>query len=295
MIGGILKGLFPTGGAQKVQLEHDSLLHVLEARRGRGKSYLLTELMIRMIGRRVPIVTNTTAVDLYRVALVLVRRGHWSSVLEVLEWCAVNVRFAKTWDDLLLSHNSVVILDEATRLFDGRKGLGVSLPSIVFEWLKQSRKMGLSVYFVAHSVEWLDKRVTQILDMYWQVRKVAHPRRRAPDGTPYPLKFYAYGLDPGGVGRVENVNRARADWVVEVPFNVRVAQCYESQGLIHEIAGECHYNTVSEIAAELESRGVMLNVDGEQLLHAHRERLGGGALSGARSPQGVRVPEMQPA
>src|SRR5690606_17910928 len=59
MIGDVLKALFPTGGARQVTLTHDGLLHVLEGRRGRGKSYFLTDLIIRCVGDRVPVVTNT--------------------------------------------------------------------------------------------------------------------------------------------------------------------------------------------------------------------------------------------
>lgn len=289
VIGAMLKGLFPTAGAVSYRFGHDGLLHALEARRGRGKSYLMTQLVLDLAARRVRMVTNTASLDFYRMALYLVQRGAFPSMVEALGWFAVNVRFARTWDDIFTAYDAVVIFDEATRLFDGRKGMAVRVPMLFFEWAKQSRKMRCTTYFITHSLEWLDKRVTQLLDMFWQVRKVSDKNARAPDGTPLPVRFYAYGIDPGGAGRVENVGRATADFVVTVPFRRRVAECYDSWGLINEISGESRFSTVADIKAWHEERGRVLGRDGEEKLVWHLGRLAGDADADTATPSGVSV------
>lgn len=45
--------MFPTLGAARHDLGHDKLLHVLEGRRGRGKSYVLADLVLRLAAQHV--------------------------------------------------------------------------------------------------------------------------------------------------------------------------------------------------------------------------------------------------
>jgi hypothetical protein len=285
----VLKGIFPTYGAQPYQLGHDKLLHVLEGRRGRGKSYTLADLVYRLAARRVRIVTNTSSLDYYRLALLLVRDGQFPSVHDALVWFRDHVTFAHTWDDVLLAYDAVVLFDEATRLFDARRGLGTGVPPVAFEWLRQSRKVRCTVYFVAQSMEWLDVRVRQLVDMFWQVRKEGSKTLKAPDGTPLPLRFWLYGLDPGGVGRVDEVNRHVADFICEVPFRVRIAQAYHSWELIAELAGTPSCDNMSGIREYHEDLGRSFGVEGRELLDAHIERLSPAAAGRPRPPDAARI------
>lgn len=286
---------FPTMGAQRHRLHHDLLLHALEGRRGRGKSYVMTELTLDLLRHRRPIVTNTRSVDWYRLALILVREGNAATVTEVLDWVATNVKVATTWNDILEAYDCVVILDEATRLFDARKGMGVTVPSIVYEWFKQSRKVRVTTYLVTHSIEWLDPRLRQNLDLFWQVRKVLpkRPKAFAPDGSPVPTAIYLYGLDPGGVGRVDAVNRLVADWIAEYRFDVRVARSYHSWELLQEVGGEPKYSVMAEIAAFHAVQGRRMGLDGQELLERDRQRLGGAgdaAHAARRAPRPRLLP-----
>jgi hypothetical protein len=287
----VLKGVFPTYGAQSYTLGHDKLLHVLEGRRGKGKSYTVADLVYRMAAQRVRIVTNVGSTDFYRLALLLVRDGHFRSLAEALEWFSSNVTLARSWDDVLLAYDSVIIFDEATRLFDARKGMGAGVPTLMFEWLRQSRKVRCTVYFIAQSMEWLDVRIRQLVDMFWQVRKeVGRDGARAPDGTPLPVGFWLYGLDPGGVGRVDEVNRHVADFISRVPFRLRIAQSYHSWELIAEIAGAPTVDTMSDIRRLHEEGGRSFGVDSVELLAEHCRRLSAPAAAGSPAPDGPARP-----
>lgn len=271
------RSMFPTLGATRHVLGHDKLLHVLEGRRGRGKSYVLADLVLRLAAQRVPMVVNTSSVDYYRLALILVRRGAFDGLEEALRWLHANVTFATSWDDVLEVYDAVVLFDEATRLFDARRGLSAPVPPVVFEWFKQSRKVRATVYFVVHSLEWLDVRIRQNVDLFWMVRKEVpkRPREFAPDGTPLPLGFWLYGKDPGGVGKVDDVGRDTADLVGHVPFTRRVAESYHSWELIQEIGGTPKYDGMAEVRAYHEALGRSFGTLGRELLEEHLERITG--------------------
>jgi hypothetical protein len=271
------RDMFPTLGAKRFQLGHDKLLHVLEGRRGRGKSYVLADLVLRLAAQRVPIVTNTSSVDYYRIALLLVARRDFDTLESALAWLHGNVTFAQSWDDVLEVYDGVVLFDEATLLFDGRRGMGVPVPSVLYEWFKQSRKVRATVYFVVHSLEWLDVRIRQNVDLFWMVRKELpkKPTEFAPDGTPLPLGFWLYGKDPGGVGKVDDVGRSSADLVSWVPFDVRVAQSYHSWELIQELQGEPRFPDMAAIREHHEAAGHEFGILGRELLAAHLERIRG--------------------
>lgn len=273
MIGAIFKGLFPTAGAVPYKFGHDSLLHCIEARRGRGKSYLMANLVVDLAEQRIPMWVNTTSLDFYRVGLELVRRDSFSSLTVALDWLAENVTFLRSWDDIFEAYNGVLIFDECVRHFDSRPGMAAPVPKLFWEWARQTRKLMMTVYFLSHSVEYLDNRVSRLLDVFWMVRKVADKTRKAPDGTSYPVRFFAYGNDPGGAGKVDSVNRLSADLLVTVPFRLAIARCYESRGLINEIEGDSRFDTVRAIRELHESLGRVIGIDGQQALARHRSRL----------------------
>jgi hypothetical protein len=187
------------------------------------------------------------------------------------------VTFAESWDDVLEVYDGVVLFDEATRLFDGRRGMGVSVPSVLYEWFKQSRKVRATVYFVVHSLEWLDVRIRQNVDLFWMVRKELpkKPTAFAPDGTPLPVGFWLYGKDPGGVGKVDDVGRTSADLISWVPFDVRVARSYHSWELIQELQGDPRYPDMAAIREHHELNGRAFGILGRELLAGHLERVRG--------------------
>jgi hypothetical protein len=278
----LLRRWFPTAEARPYELGHDGLMHALEGRRGRGKSYALARLMLLMAREKVPMVTNAASIDYYRMGLWLARHGHFPGLYEALVWLEANVTVARTWDDILGAFDSVVIFDEATRLFDARRSLGVQAPAVLFEWFKQSRKVRCTTYFVAHAIPWLDIRIQQNLDVVWLVRKEAVKGRKAPDGTPLPARFHLYGLNPGGVGKVEHMLRTVADLRCSYPFRVEVARMFHSWELVQEISGTPSWGDMEGIKRHHLEAGRHLGIDGYDALVGHVERMR--AAAQAQSP-----------
>ena len=91
MIGQIIKTLAPGHAAKEYSFQHDGLIHFAEARRGRGKSYTLTNFVLEAAAMKKPIITNSQSLDFYRVAVRLVMRGTFSSLDEALIWLRDNL------------------------------------------------------------------------------------------------------------------------------------------------------------------------------------------------------------
>ena len=262
MIGGIIKSLAPTAGALRYRWRHDGLIHYMEGRRGRGKSYNLTELLRFCAVNRIQCRTNVRSVDYYRLALQLTATNVFPNLLEALEWLRDNVIYLNTWDDLLESYDCIVIIDEVTRLFEGRAGFQTQkTPPVVYEWFQQSRKFRCTIWVAGQSFEWVDKKLAQLVDLLWLCRKLPDKKLKAPDGTPAPREFYMYGTDPGGAGKTDKVNRSSADFILRNPFRVEVATLYNSWERIKLIGGEASYANVNEIDRYLIAAGKVLELD----------------------------------
>jgi hypothetical protein len=274
MFSNIIKMLAPVHAAQRYDWTHDGYLHCLEARRGRGKSYSLADLTLNAMRLKVPVVTNSRSIDYYRLALMGCQRGYFQTLAEAITWLAANVRFADTWDDVILSHNCFVILDEATRSFGNRMG-DRKAPEIVYEWFRQSRKVRCTVWLAVQSFEWLDKRIAQLVDLLWVVRREDVRRRRGDLRPPVPARFHVYGVDPGGAGKLDNISRGGADYVMTVPFALPVAQLYDSWELIAGLEGTPEFESVAEIEAYHVRRGVRFAIDRAQQLQREVARLTG--------------------
>ncbi len=236
----MFRKLVPTIAAQPRPLSHDGYLHLLEARRGRGKSYVMTDLVKDCVLKRIPVRTNF-ALHRYRLAVQASMAGSFSNVGEAMAWVQENVVLASSWDDVLTAYDSVILLDEASRLFDSRSR---SAPPVALEWLQQSRKLRLTIVFASQSFDWLDVRVRQLADVLWMVRKEA--KRIA--GKEVPQRFWGYGLDPFVRGLTESVVRDRADYRWSVPFVLSTAQLYDSWELIRILEGTPSWESMGELA-----------------------------------------------
>lgn len=268
LIGSVLKSLAPTAGAQRYYWRHDGLIHFMEGRRGRGKSYNLTELMRWCAVNRVQCRTNVRSVDYYRLALQLAAAGSFPTLLEAMKWLRDNIIFLDTWDDLLESYNCIVVIDEVTRLFEGRAGFQAQkTPPVIYEWFQQSRKFRCTIWVAGQSFEWVDKKLAQLVDILWLCRKVPHKKLKAPDGTPAPVQFFMYGLDPGGAGKSDKVIRSSADYILRNYFKVEVATLYDSWERIRLIGGEPKYPNVAAIDRFLIDSGKVLENDTHTILN----------------------------
>jgi hypothetical protein len=227
MFGAVFKRVIPSLAAERYRWRHDGLIHCIEARR--GKSFTMTEIIRWCVVHRYPVVTNIRSIDFYRLGLQMTQDGAFSMFVDALAWMQQNITFAKGWDDLLTAHDCFVVLDEVSRLFDAQaKKYGRGAPAVVEEFLQQSRKVRVTIWLATQSFEWVDKRVTQLVDLMWMARKENWKRRKDAEGRPVPKAFWLYALDPGGAGKSENVRRDHADFVIKVPFSLRTATLYNS-------------------------------------------------------------------
>lgn len=233
-----LKRFIPTIAAEKYQVGHDHKFHLLEARRGRGKSYWLTYWVRWCAMNRVPVRMNF-AVDHYRLA-VQCQMVNGGDFWEWQAWVEENVRYLATWDDVLTAHNEVIILDEASRLFDSRNRQAVK--PVMFEWAQLSRHLRLTLVFASQSFDWLDIRMRQLADTLWLVRKVLNKERTMP------LEFWAYGFDPFAEGLTSEVTRQTGmDYRMSIPFVLDTATLYDTHQGIRLIEGDPTFQSVGQV------------------------------------------------
>lgn len=241
-----LKRFIPTIAAEKYQVGHDHKFHLLEARRGRGKSYWLTYWVRWCAMNRVPVRMNF-AVDQYRLA-VQCQMVNGGDFWEWQAWVGENVRYLATWDDVLTAHNEVIILDEASRLFDSRNRQAVK--PVMFEWAQLSRHLRLTLVFASQSFDWLDIRMRQLADTLWLVRKVLNKERTAP------LEFWAYGFDPFAEGLTAEVTRQTGmDYRMSIPFLLDTATLYDTHQGIRLIEGDPTFQSVGQVFDHLVEAG----------------------------------------
>lgn len=236
----LLRRFFPHFGAAAVKPGHDGRMHLVEGRRGRGKSYAMQWWVRTAVEERIPVYVNWLP-DRYKLAAhVSARQGVPMS--DVAEWVAEHVRVVQTWDEILVSEDALVLLDEASRIFDSRNRGAV--PAVAFEWLQQSRKLELTIVMASQSFDWLDVRVRQLADTLWLTRK-----ETGKDGLP--SQFYLYGVDPWAGGLSEKAMRDGAHSLMQLPFQLNLAETYNSWELIHLLSGDPEWSTVGELAAAL--------------------------------------------
>lgn len=246
---GFFRRMAPTVAAEPYEVGHDRRLHLLEARRGRGKSYWLTWWVRWCVINRVPVRANF-AVDRFRLAVQAyqVNRGDYHGWHD---WVQQNVRYLASWDDVLTAHDEVIVLDEASRLFDSRNRHQVK--PVVYEWAQLSRHLRLTLVFASQSFDWLDVRIRQLADTLWLVRKVTDKQDRT-----LPVEFWAYGFDPFAAGLTSDVSRqAGMDYRMRIPFNIDVATLYDTHQGIRLIQGDPTFNSVGAVFDHMVETGII--------------------------------------
>lgn len=238
MIGALLRRTIPTYAASRYTPGPlDGRIHLVEGRRGRGKSYLMTYWAFQAWRNRVPVLTNFS-IDLYRASILLAVRGVFPRASVAYEWLtSIGWKQIASWDDAFQALDCWVFLDEAHHYVDARSFKDT--PREFLAWLQQSRKVGVSVVFASQSFEFLDVRVRRLSDVLWQARVV-------PGKDGFPKEFYYYGLDPWLQGYGEDVIRDRADYVMRVPFDLSVARLYDTLELIQPPTGVVSWRSVAE-------------------------------------------------
>jgi Zonular occludens toxin (Zot) len=249
MLSGLLKKIAPTHAAKPYRMAHDAKFHMFEARRGRGKSYSLTQWAFAAALVGVPIRANFT-INYYWMSLELCKAGKFKSLVSAFEWCVNNIVRIQTWDDLLLSYDCVVLLDEVNRLYDAKATRDNAAPKVAFEWLQQSRKMLVTVVFAAQGFDWLDVRIRQLADVLWRAKKEMHPKY-----DDKILNFWNYGSDPFQNGLNAQIVRD-ADFKMKVPFSIAKARLYNTHEIIKALNDTPKFATMKQYQQFLIEMGV---------------------------------------
>lgn len=236
MIGNLLKKMAPTHFAEPYKLGHDKTFHLLEARRGRGKSFTMSYWALQAARQGVPVIANFH-LNHYWMAFELCRSGKFASLDDALLWCAENVRFTNSWDEIMLAYDSLVLLDEVNRLFDSQdRSKDDRAPKVVFEWLQLSRRNRITLVFAAQSMDWLTPRVRQLFDLLWRAKKeMCKGRHRLTI-----KQFWLYGADPWSKGLSQDAARG-ADFKVTVPFDKRIFRLYDTYERIIAIPNDTRF------------------------------------------------------
>lgn len=247
-----LKKSVPTHFATKYSLGHDRTFHLLEARRGRGKSYTMAYWSLQAAKKKVGTVANFH-LDHHWMALQLVQAGVWPSLDEALSWCAANIRYASTWDEIMLAYDCLVLVDEVNRLFDSQdRSKEDRVPRVVLEWLQLSRRNLITLVFAAQSLDWLNNRVRQLFDMLWRAKKEMGTGKRQGQI----LRFWLYGADPWAKGLSADVSRG-ADFKVTIPFDPSIFRLYNTLERIMAIPNESRFEKFFDIYQEQLRLGIV--------------------------------------
>lgn len=242
MIGGLLKKMAPTHFAAPYKLGHDKTFHLLEARRGRGKSFTMAYWALQAAKGGTPVIANFH-LNHYWLAFELCKAGRFASIDDALLWCEQNVRFTNSWDDIVLAYDSLVLLDEVNRLFDSQdRSKDDRAPKVVFEWLQLSRRNRITLVFAAQSMDWLTPRVRQLFDLLWRAKKEMGKGSRSQQIQ----RFWLYGADPWSKGLSEDAARG-ADFKVTVPFDKRIFRLYDTFERIMAIPNVCRFERFWDI------------------------------------------------
>lgn len=240
------KRALPTYFAEYKRWTHDGLFHLLHARRGRGKTYNMCDLANAGVSAHVPIIGN---IEFNHAALARVARsrGAFPTTAAAFAWIEKNVIFTNDIDKIMLAYDSIVLLDETQRDFNiNNRSRDVRVPDVFLEWLEQSRKHKVTICFASQSFDWLDLHTKQLADVLWESRRVGRDRA--------PLGFYCYGTDPKGAGG--SLDKNDTSMIIKTPFNLQVAQTYNTFQALPRLTRESRFKYFVEIAAHLEDIGV---------------------------------------
>lgn len=230
--------LAPTHGAILYNPRHDGRFHLLEARRGRGKSYGMTtwaynwlvDMLPDMLAGKAPyskLVTNF-AIDPHRMALRLCIDGHFDSFPAALDLVHDRYIVADKWEDFFTRYRSGLFLDESNRSLNSYDRKMTSQLTLAHDFHQQSRKHLNTMCYATQYLDWINVQTRMLFDLLWRARVVRNKKGIVgPDGALMPDKFWYYGSDPMANGVGSAVVR-RADYKFSLPFDLAYARMYQS-------------------------------------------------------------------
>lgn len=260
-----LKALFgknaPTHHAEKYWPAHDGTLNIVEARRGRGKSFGAVRIMLEWLKQRWADIVSGAAphAKIYsnirfrirNVAYMLCRMNICNNLEQAEKILQERIVYTLHWDDLLTAYDSLILHDEANRdldIYDGRKEQQV-LMKTVHDWLQQTRKHVLTLYFFLQDVTWIKSQVLSLTDRLWRAKRV---RKK---GTQHIRYFPWYGADPFAKGKDGQLNRS-ADFKMRFDFDIWVARCYDTKQAVQTMPPETKFHSFGEISDYMLAHGL---------------------------------------
>lgn len=241
-----------THAAEKYWPTHDGTLNVVEARRGRGKTYGTVMIAVEWLRERLPAFRAGTAefsrvytnirFNRRRLALLLCLYGICTSHTEALEIVDTRIVYCDSWDEMLIAYDSLILMDEANRnlnVYDSAKG-SQELMLTVHDWLQQTRKHKLTMYYLVQDLDWLKPQLISLCDRLWRAKRV---RIKGTNKVKY---FPWYGGDPFAKGKGEAVVR-RADFKMKFIFDLKLAQVYDTLQAVRTWKQETRFKSFGEL------------------------------------------------
>lgn len=248
----MLKKTAPTHFAQVYKMGHDRSFHLLEARRGRGKSYSMAYWALCVARQKIGIAANFH-LNHYHLAQRLVQEGVWPDLETALDWCRRNVTYVNTWDEIMVQYDKLVLLDEINRLFDSQdKSKEDRVPKVVLEWLQLSRRNKITLVCAAQSLDWLTNRIRQLFDLLWRAKKEMSRGKRANQIQ----KFWLYGADPWSKGLSADVQRG-ADFRMSIPFDSRIFTLYDTLERIQAVENKSRFDKFWDVYQHQLATGII--------------------------------------
>ena len=256
----------PVHLAEVFRPAHDGRFHLLEARRGRGKSYGMTYWLFLWLVDRLPGILAgklphsraycNFAVDPHRLALLLCTRGHMHSFSEALALVQDRVVYCRDWLPFFTAYESGLFLDEANRSLDAYQRTSSPLLKLAHDWHQQTRKHKNTLVYATQYVDWINTQTRKLFDLLWRAKVVRHKTKRGPDGLRVPIRFNYYGSDPYSNG-VDAATVRRADFKMTLPFELDVARCYGSWEPIVTFPGDAEvpWSSFAELSAWMLQQG----------------------------------------
>jgi len=262
----ILLKLFPHLAAPAAPLRADGKMHLFEGRRGRGKTYTMTALTKQFISEKRRVYTNVRSLDYYRMAVQLTQEKHFPSLVAALRFMAENVKFVRTWNDVVEAFDGVLMLDEASRMFHSHRGQGLQVPAIVYEWFRQSRHFKMTIILATQDFNWIDNKLASLVDVFWLVKKEV-------DKEGNPVRFWLYGQDSGGAGSFRDIERRKPDRKASYPALSRIYPLYDTHEVVEDISPACSYSNMQDISRYYRAMGYIKPREPEMVLADALQRL----------------------
>jgi len=240
---------------------HDGTLNIVEARRGRGKSFGAVRIALEWVKERwadiasgrapfAKIYTNIKF-HVHNFALLLCRAGVAPNLQSALDFVNARVVYITHWDLLLTAFDSLCLVDEANRnlnIYDNVKVVQTVMLTI-HDWLQQTRKHLLTLWFFVQDVSWLKGQVLSLADRLWRAKRV---RKK---GTKLVKYFPWYGSDPFSKGKDGPLNRS-ADFKMKFDFDIWVARCYDTLQAVETLKPEASWVSFGAVSEHMIEHGL---------------------------------------